>query len=190
MIFSREITEEEMNSIVSQKSSNPSFRPCVYLLECDNEHGYASKDLYRTYSVPVPVVPDKLSIDTNTGEKAFIFSDDAPYVRESQKIYPTLEDVNNEIKRISAFWEVVGMDRVIGWNLPEARVVEAKKKLESAELNRIMMQLDTPPTHWKLIVEEGKRDLETLEGADKEELSKALTDFEERARKYYGEKEI
>ena len=180
MKFSREITKEEMKKIATDTG-------VVYvLLQATNEHGLVNKGLYRLTSLPVRV--DGIEVDPETDEWSFKLRD-SQY--EECLIYPTLSDVNEKIKKSSekGFWEVVGNNEVVGWNMPEAVVIESKQITEDMLFRRGRMGIEPPSRDWKALVKGGQRDLEKISDEGIYKAYEAdLIAFEKKARAYYNDK--
>ena len=176
MKFSRDITHEEMTKIANGDA-------VVYVLTSgDNDHGLVDKHLYRV--MPVEVAVDGIGVEPKTGEWYFQLRN--PKYQE-YKIYPTLKDVNEYIKSISKFWEVGSYNEVIGWNKPEAVVLEAKQHTEKLAYVTSVMNIEPPVKDWKAFVKAGQRELQFLDKERYEKSSSELKAYEERARKHYND---
>ena len=176
MKFSREITHEEMKKIVDEVG-------CVYVLtQATNEHGLLNKHLYRV--TPVPVNVDGIKVNTSTDEWEFKLRNEA---YDEHIIYPTLADVNEKIKGMSAFWEVGSYDEVIGWNKPEAVVLQAKQSTERVQFLRIRMKAERPSDDWKSILKECLNELEFLDKDTHAEFLAEIKAYEDKCRKYFND---
>ena len=177
MKFFREITHEEMTKI----AQNPKV---VYVLtSATNDHGLVNKNLYRL--TPTSVNVDGIAIDPKTGEWSFKLR---KKVYEDYTIDPTLTDVNDYIKSISKFWEVGAYNEVIGWNMPESVVLEAKHNTEQVGFFRLCFKKNPPPKDWSDIVFAAKRELDFVDKDTYTLFTDEIAAFEARAREYYKDK--
>ena len=177
MKFYREITHEEMSKIAQDP------RVVYVLTSATNDHGLVNKNLFRL--TPTSVNVDGIAVDPKTGEWSFKLR---KKVYEDYTIYPTLADVNNYIKSVSKFWEVGAYNEVIGWNMPESVVLEAKHNTEQVGFFRLCFKGNPPSKDWEDIVFAAKRELEFLDKDNYAVFTKEIEDFESRAREYYKNK--
>ena len=184
MIFSREVSHDEMMDIANNRNNDPSGEPSCYILRCDGDN-YGDPDLFKMYSVRKEITG--IRIDPVTEAWTFIVEDPEEEVMMNTRVFPTLADVNEHIKSCVRFWQTDGLGAVYGWNRDEVAFHKTYDAYVERSTSKLFMTQNYIGENWKEVIEKARIEADSIiKPDDKDEFLKLISDFEKRAKEKYN----